>query len=340
VKWRLRDIINLMTVSKQLQAISLLEENWHIITDTKNILYDFIRKIYRSTSISYPINKIRQIRSTDCIDMNYSELLRVATFDPARLTKFYKYFSNYQSLYFCDTKDITTFCEQHLLTGIYIIFTGYSKEAFELYLNHQKITTAHTITEICAPGDIINCNFLIKYYPHITHLEVDLINNKALLKQTRLKCLRVNGFIMTDELIPHLPDTIESLVITNGLHTATLFDQLGGLPHLSYLKINLSIQTLSTPIRINTIHFVITQHHDITIDIPNVQNIIITKMDDACHIKKLHVVSLNAQTCQLLHSDMSNFLFGIMDVSIILPKCPKVIIRNNNYDLPLGLFSL
>jgi hypothetical protein len=61
-QFRLRDIIKLMSVSKNLRRISLLEEIWYVITDTEEILYAFIRKIFQSTSnISYPYTKIRRM---------------------------------------------------------------------------------------------------------------------------------------------------------------------------------------------------------------------------------------------------------------------------------------
>jgi hypothetical protein len=76
-QFRLRDIIKLTSISKDLRKISLLEENWYIITDTKKILYDFIHQIFLSASnisasnisasnISYPFSKIRRMDNICC----------------------------------------------------------------------------------------------------------------------------------------------------------------------------------------------------------------------------------------------------------------------------------
>jgi hypothetical protein len=70
-KFRLRHIINFTMVSEQLREISLSEENWFIIMDTKKILYDFVRKIFQSDYISYPFRKIRQMHPTDYRDCSF-----------------------------------------------------------------------------------------------------------------------------------------------------------------------------------------------------------------------------------------------------------------------------
>ena len=44
-KLRLRDIINLTMVSKKLRQMALSEENWYIISDTQQLLYNFIRVV-------------------------------------------------------------------------------------------------------------------------------------------------------------------------------------------------------------------------------------------------------------------------------------------------------
>jgi hypothetical protein len=55
----LSDIIKLMTVSKQFQRILLLEENWHVISDTHKILYNFVRKKLKMVYLIQPIKSIK-----------------------------------------------------------------------------------------------------------------------------------------------------------------------------------------------------------------------------------------------------------------------------------------
>jgi hypothetical protein len=140
------------------------------------------------------------------------------------------------------------------------------------------------------------------------------------LNQLKLKYLRINGYLEICDIIPNLPDTIESFIIMNGWSiTPLLLNQLNTFPHLNYLKINLTCSIFETILHIDTIHFIIYRHSKPVhkIDIPNVKNIIIANKDVRCGIKKLCLTSVNAITCQLINIQIS-------DLSVTLPNCPKI----------------
>jgi hypothetical protein len=124
---RLRDIINLMTVSKHLYRISLLPDNWLIISDTKKILYDFVRRIFKSGSL-YPINKIQMMCTID-----YSDLLPIMITKQEEFTQFYQHFTNYHYLYLTTTVDIKTVRNTNIVfKGIYI-YHYHNRSEYELF---------------------------------------------------------------------------------------------------------------------------------------------------------------------------------------------------------------
>jgi hypothetical protein len=61
MKLRLRQLIRLTVISKQINCILLLEENWYIVMDTKRMLYNFIRRIFKVSSVKCPKHTITEI---------------------------------------------------------------------------------------------------------------------------------------------------------------------------------------------------------------------------------------------------------------------------------------
>jgi hypothetical protein len=327
IQLRLRDIINLSMVSKSLRTLALLEENWYIIMDTKKILYDFVRKIFQSDSgIAYPFFKIRQMHSTNYRDifhfdgLDYPDLLRIIPRNQVDLMKFYEYFADYQHSYVNEELSYDSFSpfkkSIHAISGQHIYFI-------------LGQTAGYNVTEIFIPDNHFDC-VVLPYCPQIEKLEVlDIINGEH-LKQSKLKYLRINDGTLITTI---LPDAIESLVVMNSRHKSLIFDQLKDLPHLNYLKINLPFAELTTTLNINTIHFIISckDQTNITLDIPNVKNIILTHDRIICQIKKLHVTAHKAVTCCLVN-------IYVHDLSLVLPNCPKIITHDDddraiiNYD--------
>jgi hypothetical protein len=224
-KFRLLDIIKLSTVSKNLRLIAFSEENWYIISDMSGALINFINRIFRS-DISYPINKIRQMHIIECQDashfnLHYPNLLSF-TFSPKQevLINFYEHFTNYQFLYIYNNMDTSLIYKKINvpLCGIYICGLGIEKEIFSRYPLLKEIPKKNNITEIFAPHSVIDCKLLVKYFPQIEKLEGHTIWYPEQLKQTKLKYLRIDNQDpqrAINNIIPHLPNTIESCVSTN-----------------------------------------------------------------------------------------------------------------------------
>lgn len=54
-KLQLRQIISLTGVSHPIRKLTLMENNWYIISDTMEVLYKFINQIAYCESVSYPV---------------------------------------------------------------------------------------------------------------------------------------------------------------------------------------------------------------------------------------------------------------------------------------------
>jgi hypothetical protein len=107
----------------------------------------------------------------------------------------------------------------------------------------------------------------------------------------------------------------------------SLFDRLNKFQYLAYLKVKLVRVELSTELRVHTVHFVMphSDQDDIRLDLPNVENIILSRDWPKCHIENLYLTS-NAVSCQIVDIKISNLF-------TILPKCSGVIMKDkNNYD--------
>jgi hypothetical protein len=318
---RLHDIINLMTVSKNFHRTLLLETFWHTIIDRKAILYDFIRKVFQSEfNISYPVKKIQKMYAID--ELDHLDLLPIVPHEQKNFIQFYEYFTDYRYLYMADDRGFESHKDMNVpLCGI-CIYGFYFKvnDIFKQNLLLQKIITVHTITEIIALSDMIDCQLLIKYCPQIEKIEANSFYNIEYLKQTKLKYLCLTGDIKTNVLAQNLPDTIESLSITRGLRDATIFNQLSSFSNLKYLNVKLFFDELKTTLNINTIHFDIGCNGriigDCRINVPYATNIIISGYC-YCHIGKLHLIAPNAISCKIVSIEMH-------DSNIFLPKCPKV----------------
>jgi hypothetical protein len=328
-RFRLHDILNLMTVSKNMYRVSLLEENWYIIMDTKKILYDFIRWIFKSESskIAYPFSKIQQMHYADYRDifqfdgLDYTNPLLIIYNTEEDLITFYKYFPNYQYLYVNEINAGKTL-DSITLRGICMMYSYFDNQILDENLSMNQRT--HTITEIFASNVSTDCNFLIKNYSLLDKLDINYIENIEQLKQLRLKYLCIHEYTNTNSIIENLPETIESLIIMSGWgHDISSFNQLNKLPHLTYLKIGLPFSELSTPLNLNTIylHLSTNQIFDIKIDIPNIRNIIIDR--HISRIEKFHLTSEHAITCRLIG------FFGF-NLVLVLPKCPEVIYHTKN----------
>jgi hypothetical protein len=326
--FRLRDIINLMTVSKNLHRVSLLEENWYVIADTKKILYNFIRRIFQSESVPYPYNKIRRMYTIDYYDeIIYPEipgnLLPIIPKRGRDMDKFYKYFTDYQYCHVNYNFNMPDHINKSFV-GVYGDIAFYIE--FFRTISHQnnilKYTISH-ITEIFAPSNTIDCVSLVKFFPQIEKLDVYNIQNSHPLKQTKLKYLRISRNVETDEIISYLPNTIESLIILNGKTPSyeRSLDQLSKYPCLNYLKINIRTSLLSTPLNINTVHFILDWAGCSAVDlkIPNIKHIIITNR----YYNQIYLTSQCAITCRILNIDRCYLV-------TVLPKCPEIIFRNDS----------
>jgi hypothetical protein len=322
-KRRLRDIINLSLVSKNLHRIALLEENWYAISDTNKVLYNFIKHVLHSASkISYPIIKIRRMERlyNDNI-LDCPELLRIFPMKRNDFIQFYACFRDYQYLYMDKAVDLTpsdvdTIFHNRSLKGIFFLHCYYLSSIFALNL-HTDIIRIYAMTEIFAPNVIINCKSLVTYCPQIEQLKAMEIYNTAYLKQTKLKYLQVARMTDSNGLIQYLPDTIETIIIIDRMHTpSSFFDFLIKFRHLNYLKMQLLFPKLSTTLCINTVHFILRDRPSYTIDIPNIKHIIIDNSSLIYPNLKLHLASLNAITCQLKNNN-------VRDLRLDLPNCQE-----------------
>jgi hypothetical protein len=334
---RLRDIINLTMVSKNLREIALSEEYWYTISDTRKILYDFIFKVYESKlKVSYPYNKIRRMNEVNYWHqfngLNNSALLRIFFYNQMDLNKFYNCFTDYQYYYVCD-EYIDTFHKS--LKGIHVYNILAKPYNFDC-------RACHTITEIIAPHTIIDAKSLTICYPQIKKLTVGSIVNVEYLKQTLLTYFYINNSVSMDTIFSNLPDTIESVIIPNG--KSRLSDQfiryqrmvypesyipvlefslslsLFRFQHLNYLGIVIPDTKLFFPLKINTVHIEIPLFYDeITINIPNVRNIIVSYNSTTYQICKMYLTSENAVACKILGMRRN-------DILATLPNCPEIII--------------
>jgi hypothetical protein len=335
--FRLSDIINLSVVSNNLRQLSLRENNWYIICDTKKILYNFIRKIFRSGSnISYPFGKIKYMRSTNYRDrfnydgLDYPELLEIMIGSQADIIKFYEYFTDYEYLYVYGNNHVNLF-DRKIARGVNMNIYRSGDPSI-----HKKIASKHAITEIYAPVYTIECIDL-SYYPLLERLEANNYGNPHFLKQTRLKYLRHNDNANINMIIPNLPDTIESLIMFTMESVAPYLDYLSTFKYLNYLKTNLVCNELSTTLNVYTIHFIIpaSSKSDIRLDLPNIKNIIISGGSCTYNVQKLYLTSQNAITCLIVNIKIKNLI-------TVLPNCSNIVISNDVIcgDYDSDIFSL
>jgi hypothetical protein len=306
---RLRDIVTLIMVAKQLRRIALSKKYWYTISDTEKILYNFVRKILQSGIPESTIPESTIPEST--IPLGSPELLVIIPKSPEDCMKFYKYFTNYQYLYVDKKNHATNISFIKSLKGIYIYI--YRKC---LHNRCEILTTMNTVTEFIAPGHRFDCKDIIRWYPCIEKLNISNITTVELLKQIQLKYLKIGPITMSEAelIISSLPNTIESLIIPyeidrirSLISASSLFNLLNQFPHLRYLKINLSFSNLWTTLNICTVHLVIPINflQYINIDMPNVQNIIVTSVVILEEARKLLLQSHNAITCQIINRSIS-----------------------------------
>jgi hypothetical protein len=196
-KRRLRDIINLSLVSKNLHRIALLEENWYTISDTNEILYNFTNHVLHSVSkISYPVTKIKRMERlyNDNI-LDCPELLRMFPMKRKDFIKFYACFRDYQYLYMNKEFDLTlsdanTIFHNRSLKGISFLPSYYLSAIFTVKL-HTDIIKICAMTEIIAPNIIFNCESLVTHCPQIEKLEAMEIYNNAHLKQIQMESYNI-----------------------------------------------------------------------------------------------------------------------------------------------------
>ena len=186
---RLRDIIILTIVSKQLRQIALSKKYWYVISDTRKILYDFVRKILQSgipeshisnisniSNVLYPFNKIRKMNSIDdCHELCSPELLKIFPHSSQDCAKFYEYFANYQYLYVCEKNHVNI---NKSFKGIYVCQTHLYRK---YYVLKTMLPQINTITEFIAPGHHFDCQTIIEWYPCIEKLNVANITAVELL---------------------------------------------------------------------------------------------------------------------------------------------------------------
>jgi hypothetical protein len=324
--FRLSDIINLTMVSKNLRQISLLEDNWHIIFDTKKVLYNFIRKVFQSGfSISYPFNKIQKIRT------GHTKLLPIKIHQQADIIKFYEHFADYQYLYLSGRGPVNV-CDKDSLGELRgsdislcsIILIGPSGYPFIEPLSEKNMVN-YSITEIIVRNCRVECQHILKYFPSLEKLEAGSFRKVEYLKQSRLKHLACYQYTGIYTFTSNLPDTIESLIMPAG--QSMLSDRLNKFQYLTYLKVRLMYVKLSTELRMHTVHFIMSHpdQTDIQLDLPNVENIIFSHDWTECHIENLYLTS-NAVSCQIIDIKISNLF-------TVLPKCSGVIMKDkSNYD--------
>jgi hypothetical protein len=163
---RLRNIISLTVVSKQMRIVSLLNENWYTISDTNKILYGFVCKIFESRSdVPYPFHKIKQMNSTNyCNKLRFGGYLKLFKIFPKNqkdYLKFYDHFPDYQ--YLCTPRiDHDKIFYEKTFKGIYNYHWRYD-------IIEPK--SPHNITEIIMPNIIMfDCEILMKCFPQIEKL--------------------------------------------------------------------------------------------------------------------------------------------------------------------------
>jgi hypothetical protein len=317
---RLRDLINLSMVSRQLRRIALSEIMWHTVSDTKKVLYDFIRQVFKSSSnMSYPIKKMCFTDYCDVFrydESEYPDLLPIKFYQESHAVMFYKYFPDYQYFYLHGGNG----CVSDKIKGLYIVS----------YFLVRMPSIKCNITEIFAENSIVDC----ECWPALEKLETYGIQNISSLRKTKLTYLLIHSNELTGLIISNLPVTIESLIIFHGDNiSAAMLDQLTQFSRLNFLKIHGPRMGLSTTLNINTIHFMMIWDTDFctTLNIPNVKNIIISSgyVTYTHTLKKLHLISKNATTCKIYNMQ-------ILDLSLELPNCPDVITLHDhvqiNYD--------
>jgi hypothetical protein len=320
-KFRLRDFIKLTAVSKKLRMISLKEQYWHTISDTDKILYDFTRHVLHSASdIPYPFNQIQKMRSADS-----DKILHIPITNQNNLIQFYERFPHYQVFHMDNILEGFIPYHQKLPKNIHILFLKFTAIESK-YLSLDYYVNRCMITEIIMPSNYMDCKIFMERYSQIEKLTIMAFENIEYLRQTRLKYLCVVGYEIIDHIIQNLPDTIESLIITYGHHSLSVFNKYH---RLNYLKIRCDYEELNTTLDVNTIHLLISYHHsDIIINIPNAQHIIIenTYASLRYSTKNLYLTSLNAVTCQII-------AIIVGKSSLLLPKCSSIIMSNNVPDL-------
>jgi hypothetical protein len=347
MKLRLRCIINLTMVSKKIRQISLLEENWYVISDSYKMLWIFVNKTLQWKSrfdVSYPLDKIKMMISDthylnnpigiinltqhrdvfNFNEINYPETIII----PPRLIcwrHFCEFFSNYQYFFMSENDD-----------RLWKSFRGLcapsmSTSAFNDKILHQKITNRCNITEIIASDCIFDCKILAKYLPGLEKLEARAMYNTQYLVRTKLQHLHIAGNNNVCGSIVYLPDTIKVLE-SNEWKNSSLFELIKKLRHLHYLKINLSLHEISTTQDINTVVFIIpnVNNDDIRIDIPNIRNIIIVPVYAKCRLRKLYLSSQNAITCQILNIDIDELLLNLPNCSEVIQHCRSIIRCNSD----------
>jgi hypothetical protein len=328
----LSNIINLMAVTKDLRRILSLEEYWHVISDTKTILYKFIRQIFKSDT-SYPYHKIQKMCVVDPYDIFHCPNLLPITFQEINQFKiFYKYFTNYQYLYLIPDVDFTTVKKlKRAFNGVYL--SGHIKieEVTDMNVVLKLISKHYDhITELAIPNDrSADLDLIMEWYPKIENLTAFRLTSVERLKELKLKYLCITNNIRLDKLIPHLCDTVESLSMIDCEYTSSLFDQLNKFRRLTYIKINLNSSEFSTTLNIDTIHLIFGNYIGTILNMPNVRNIIITPYDITRIIYRIHLTSQNAITCQL-----TNVIKSYSE--LFLPNCKKINFFNdegrNGYD--------
>ena len=112
-KLQLRQMISLIGVSHHIQKLTLMENNWYTISDTRKLLHKFINQVVDYKSVSYPHYKIESmINNKGPISLPVDECenesminnkgpisLPVDECENEKFYDFYDYFHNYQYLH-------------------------------------------------------------------------------------------------------------------------------------------------------------------------------------------------------------------------------------------------
>jgi hypothetical protein len=80
---------------------------------------------------------------------------------------------------------------------------------------------------------------------------------------------------------------------------------------------------LSTALCISTIHFILRYRPSYTIDIPNIEHIIIDNSSVMYPVQKLHLTSLNAITCQLVNNNVPDLRLDLPNLQLDFPNLQK-----------------